>query len=450
MSHGIPEEEAAKTDRQRLHRADRQGAADGVRRRDEPADRAADGGLHWLTPPSPCPSCRRTRAAPGWEFTRPRRLLARGLEPRARDGTEVAAPRLLEPPEGAVELARRSTAPSDEGRARRRTARSCCRCASPLERHPELVEPHLGTRRPRRRTPSPRQRARLDRRRVRVRPARRARRRADPARPRSAARPASSLQPAHADRARGGRRGRGVGAVPVRRRRGRDRAQHRRRARRRPERAACATSARRTSTSARGSSAPSAPRSRATARWSGSRSASAPAAARCARRRCWPARAPTRKVTGAYAPHGRQHVDFDTTQEHAAPNTTSDLAFRGILADRSSAVWRGMIKVDPGAQQTDAFQECRNLLLSKRAHADAIPGLEILANDVRCTHAAAIAQIDREQLFYLRSRGLGEADAHAARHRGLPGRAGRALRGGPGPRRPSATALERRLAALLG
>jgi Fe-S cluster assembly protein SufD len=112
------------------------------------------------------------------------------------------------------------------------------------------------------------------------------------------------------------------------------------------------------------------------------------------------------KVTGAYAPHARQHVDFDTTQEHGAPNTTSDLAFRGILADRSSAVWRGMIKVDPGAQQTDAFQVCRNLLLSKKAHADAIPGLEILANDVRCTHAAAVAQIDKEQLFYLRSRGL--------------------------------------------
>jgi Fe-S cluster assembly protein SufD len=114
------------------------------------------------------------------------------------------------------------------------------------------------------------------------------------------------------------------------------------------------------------------------------------------------------KVTGAYAPHGRQHVDFDTTQEHGAPNTTSDLAFRGILADRAVAVWRGMIKVDPGAQQTDAFQECRNLLLSKKAHADAIPGLEILANDVRCTHAAAIAQIDPDQLFYLRSRGLNE------------------------------------------
>ena len=117
------------------------------------------------------------------------------------------------------------------------------------------------------------------------------------------------------------------------------------------------------------------------------------------------------KVTGAYTGHGRQHLDFDTTQEHAAPNTVSDLAFRGLLNERSTAVWRGMIRVDPGAQQTDAFQECRNLLLSKRAHADAIPGLEIEANDVRCTHAAAIAQIDPEQLYYLASRGIPEAMA---------------------------------------
>ena len=139
-------------------------------------------------------------------------------------------------------------------------------------------------------------------------------------------------------------------------------------------------------------------------------------------------------MTGAYASRGRQHLDFDTLQEHAAPDTTSDLAFRGILADRSSAVWRGMIKVDPGAQRTDAFQESRNLLLSKRAHADAIPGLEILANDVRCTHAAAIAQIDREQLFYLRSHGLPERRREPPRHRGLPPGARRALRGGPGAR----------------
>jgi Fe-S cluster assembly protein SufD len=117
------------------------------------------------------------------------------------------------------------------------------------------------------------------------------------------------------------------------------------------------------------------------------------------------------RVTGAYVGGGRQHLDFDTTQEHAAPNTTSDLAFRGVLADRGTAVWRGMIRVDPGAQRTDAFQESRNLLLSTKAHADAIPGLEIEANDVRCTHAAAVAQIDREQLFYLRARGLDEEAA---------------------------------------
>ena len=117
------------------------------------------------------------------------------------------------------------------------------------------------------------------------------------------------------------------------------------------------------------------------------------------------------RVTGAYAIDGSQHVDYDTLQEHAAPDTTSDLAFRGILDGRSSAVWRGMIQVDEGAQSTDAFQESRNLLLSRKAHADAIPGLEILANDVRCTHAAAIAQVDPDQLFYLNSHGLSEGEA---------------------------------------
>jgi Fe-S cluster assembly protein SufD len=154
------------------------------------------------------------------------------------------------------------------------------------------------------------------------------------------------------------------------------------------------------------------------------------------------------KVTGAYAPHGRQHVDFDTTQEHGAPNTTSDLAFRGIIADRSHAVWRGVIKVDPGAQQTDAFQECRNLLLSKRAHADAIPGLEILANDVRCTHAAAIAQIDKEQLFYLRTRGLGEPIAQRLVIEGFMAELVERFEEGP-IREALAGALERRLSRVL-
>jgi Fe-S cluster assembly protein SufD len=154
-------------------------------------------------------------------------------------------------------------------------------------------------------------------------------------------------------------------------------------------------------------------------------------------------------VTGAYATRGRQHVDFDTLQEHAAPDTTSDLAFRGILADRSSAVWRGMIKVDPGAQRTDAFQESRNLLLSKRAHADAIPGLEILANDVRCTHAAAVAQIDRDQLFYLRAHGLPEATAQRLVIEGFLQALVERFEAGP-VREAVGDALQRRLARVLG
>jgi Fe-S cluster assembly protein SufD len=117
------------------------------------------------------------------------------------------------------------------------------------------------------------------------------------------------------------------------------------------------------------------------------------------------------RVTGAYVGHGTQHLDYDTRQEHAAPDTTSDLAFRGILRDRATAVWSGMIRVDPGAQHTDAFQESRNLLLSDGAHADAIPGLEIEANDVRCTHAATVARLDADQIFYLMSRGLTRDEA---------------------------------------
>src|SRR5206468_8687201 len=154
------------------------------------------------------------------------------------------------------------------------------------------------------------------------------------------------------------------------------------------------------------------------------------------------------RVTGAYASHARQHIDFDTTQEHAAPNTTSDLAFRGVLQGRSTAVWKGNIIVDPGAQKTDAFQESRNLLISKRAHADAIPGLEIQANDVRCTHAAAVAQVDPDQLFYLRSRGLREDTAKRLVIEGFL--AGLVERFEEGPVREQLTGvLERRLALVL-
>jgi Fe-S cluster assembly protein SufD len=154
-------------------------------------------------------------------------------------------------------------------------------------------------------------------------------------------------------------------------------------------------------------------------------------------------------VTGAYATHARQHLDFDTLQEHAAANTTSDLAFRGILDGRSRSVWRGMIQVDKDAQQTDAFQESRNLLLGGKAHADAIPGLEILADDVRCTHAAAIAKIDAEQLFYLRSRGLPEGSAHRLVIEGFLQALVERFEEGP-VREAVAGALDARLAAVLG
>jgi Fe-S cluster assembly protein SufD len=154
------------------------------------------------------------------------------------------------------------------------------------------------------------------------------------------------------------------------------------------------------------------------------------------------------RVTGAYASQARQHIDFDTTQEHAAPNTTSDLAFRGVLQGRSSAVWKGNIIVDPGAQKTDAFQESRNLLLSKRAHADAIPGLEIQANDVRCTHAAAIAQVDAEQLFYLRSRGLREPAAKRLVIEGFLAALVERFEAGS-VREVLGEAIERRLSAIL-
>jgi Fe-S cluster assembly protein SufD len=155
------------------------------------------------------------------------------------------------------------------------------------------------------------------------------------------------------------------------------------------------------------------------------------------------------RVTGAYATHGRQHIDFDTTQEHAAPNTTSDLAFRGVLQGRSTAVWKGNIIVDPGAQKTDAFQESRNLLISKRAHADAIPGLEIQANDVRCTHAAAVAQVDPEQLFYLRSRGLPADVAKRLVIEGFLAALVERFEAGP-VREVLADTLERRLGLILG
>jgi Fe-S cluster assembly protein SufD len=127
----------------------------------------------------------------------------------------------------------------------------------------------------------------------------------------------------------------------------------------------------------------------------------------------------TSRVTGAYFTDGEQHLDYDTFQEHIAPSTTSDFAFKGALRDKSTAVWRGMIRVEPDAQKTNAYQENRNLMLSPTTHAVPIPGLEIMANDVRCTHGATVGRVDREQLFYLMARGLSRGEAERLIVRGF-------------------------------
>jgi Fe-S cluster assembly protein SufD len=127
----------------------------------------------------------------------------------------------------------------------------------------------------------------------------------------------------------------------------------------------------------------------------------------------------TSRVTGAYFADSTQHLDYDTFQEHIAPNTTSDFAFKGALRDKARTVWRGMIRVEEDAQKTNAYQENRNLLLSSAAHADSIPGLEILANDVRCTHGATLGRIDRDELFYAMARGLSRPEAERIIVRGF-------------------------------
>jgi Fe-S cluster assembly protein SufD len=130
-------------------------------------------------------------------------------------------------------------------------------------------------------------------------------------------------------------------------------------------------------------------------------------------------RGATSRVTGAYFADGEQHLDYDTFQEHIAPDCESDFAFKGALRDHATAVWRGMIRVEPNAQKTNAYQECRNLMLSPTTHAVPIPGLEIMANDVRCTHGATVGRVDREDLFYLMSRGLKRSEAERLIVRGF-------------------------------
>ena len=116
-------------------------------------------------------------------------------------------------------------------------------------------------------------------------------------------------------------------------------------------------------------------------------------------------------MLGLYFGNETQFVDHHTLQEHIAPNTTSDLLYKGALADRARSVFSGMIRVHPGAQKTDAYQQNRNLLLSDDARADSIPNLEIGANDVRCSHGATVAPLDEDEIFYLESRSIARPEA---------------------------------------
>lgn len=112
------------------------------------------------------------------------------------------------------------------------------------------------------------------------------------------------------------------------------------------------------------------------------------------------------RMSGLFFADGRQHFDLDTQQNHNAADTVSDLLYKGTLKQKARSVWQGMIKALPGSQRIDGFQANRNLLLESTARADSIPGLEIEADDVRCTHASTIGRMDEAHIFYLMSRGI--------------------------------------------
>ncbi len=116
---------------------------------------------------------------------------------------------------------------------------------------------------------------------------------------------------------------------------------------------------------------------------------------------------------GVYSLCGRQHVDNHTTVTHAAENCSSREIYKGVLDQRARAVFHGRVRVDEGAQKTDAAQSNNTLLLSRNAEIDTKPQLEIYADDVKCSHGVTVGQIDEKSLFYLRSRGIGEQEARA-------------------------------------
>ena len=118
-------------------------------------------------------------------------------------------------------------------------------------------------------------------------------------------------------------------------------------------------------------------------------------------------------LNGAYLGRGHQHQAQRTDVEHRARGTVLSELYKGVFDERAHGAFLGRIHVAPGAQKTDAQQQNRNLLLSDGAVADTKPELEILADDVKCAHGATVGDLDREPLFYLRARGIGEAEARA-------------------------------------
>ena len=117
------------------------------------------------------------------------------------------------------------------------------------------------------------------------------------------------------------------------------------------------------------------------------------------------------EVNGVTFTTNRQRTSYYTKQSHNAPNTRSDLLYKQVLKDHSRVVWRGMIRVEPEAQKTDGYQRCDALLLNPTCRNDAIPGLEIEADDVRCTHGATAGRVDEEQILYCMCRGLTHTEA---------------------------------------
>lgn len=111
-------------------------------------------------------------------------------------------------------------------------------------------------------------------------------------------------------------------------------------------------------------------------------------------------------LLGFFFGDSNQHFDQHTFQNHIVGHSTSDLLYKGALKGKAYSAFRGLIRVNPNAQRSDAYQANRNLLLSDHSHADSIPELEIEANDVRCTHGATVGPIDEEQIFYLMARGI--------------------------------------------